>query len=327
MRRPLIRSYTDNPKAYEHYLKGRFYWLRRYHGGLRNALDYFDKALIEDAGYALAHAGRADAFVFIGFYFLQQPRAAFAQASRAVLRALAIDPDLPEAHTSLALIRLGDDWNWVEAAREFKRALELDPEQILARIYSSWLMVLSGDSEDAIVNARAAQRRDPMSPLVNSGAAYTLFLARRYDEAARECEKALEFDANFIIAIYIVGMCRAQQGRLSEAVELMERAVVLSDRAPFYLALLGNVYGRIGAPEKALELIGELDRRRAERYVAPHCWAYIYAGLNDIDRAIEWERKAFADGASPFTYFSPILENLHGDPRHQAELRRMGLRT
>ena len=122
-------------------------------------------------------------------------------------------------------------------------------------------------------------------------------------------------------------MCRAQQARLPEAAELLERAVVLSDRAPFYLALLGNVYGRSGASSRALELISELEHMRGERYVTPHCWAYVYAGMNDIDRAIEWEQKAFDDGASPFTYFSPILENLHGDPRHQAELRRMGLRT
>jgi hypothetical protein len=102
----LIRRYTDNPKAYELYLKGRFYWLRRYHGGLRLAVEHFGKALEEDAGYALAHAGLADAYVFMGFYLLQPPRTAFANALAAVQRAPAIDPDLPEAHTSRALIRL-----------------------------------------------------------------------------------------------------------------------------------------------------------------------------------------------------------------------------
>jgi TolB-like protein/Flp pilus assembly protein TadD len=325
--RPLLRRYTDNPKAYELYLKGRFYWLRRYHGGLLLAVEHFGKALEEDAGYALAHAGLADAYAFIGFYSLQPPRAAFARALEAVQRALAIDSDLPEAHTSLALIRLGHEWNWAEAEREFTCALELDAHQVLARIYLSWLMVLTGDAAAGVVHARTAQEIEPMSPLVNSGAAYTFFLARRYDEAIRECGKSLEVDPNFIIAIYIAGMCRAQQGRLPEAIELMERAAAMSHRAPFYLGLLGNFYGRIGATDKARGLLLELERLAAERYVAPHCFAYIHAGLHDLDRAIAWERKAFQDGASPFNYFSPVIDNLQSDPRHVAEVRRMGLRA
>jgi len=119
-RRPLIRRYTDNPRAYQLYLKGRFYWSRRYHGGLKTALEHFYKAIEEDAGYAPAHAGLADAYAFIGFYSLQTPRTAFAQAEAAVARALAIDPDLPEAHTSLALIRLGNSrarWSSIPARR------------------------------------------------------------------------------------------------------------------------------------------------------------------------------------------------------------------
>jgi len=183
-----------------------------------------------------------------------------------------------------------------------------------------------GDTAAGLVQARAAQEIEPMSPLVNAGAAYALFLARRYDEAAAECEKVLEVDPNFIIAIYVMGMCRAQQGRLPEAIELMERAATMSSRAPFYLGLLGNFYGRTGAADKVDALLRELDHLSSQRYVPPHCFAYIYAGLNDFDRAFEWQAKAGEQGASPFNYFSPIIENLHADPRHAAEMRRMGLR-
>src|SRR5205085_3332277 len=155
--------------------------------------------------------------------------------------------------------------------------------QVLARIYLSWLMVLTGDGAAGVVQAQAAQALDPMAPLVNTGAAYTLFLARRYEDAVRECEKSLEVDPNFIIGIYIKAMCRAQQARLPEAIELMERAVVMSQRAPFYLALLGNFYARIGSVEKARDLMLELERLASDRYVAPHCIAYIHAGLGDLD--------------------------------------------
>ena len=323
-RRPLIRRQTENPRAYELYLKGRFYYLRRYQGGLMSALSCFDKAIEEDAGYALPHAGRADALVFLGFYLLQQPRAAFVRAREAVQRALAIDPDLPEAHVSLALILLGDDWNWTEAKREFVRALELDPGHALARIYLAWLMVLLGDHAGAAVEGRKAQELEPMSSVIHTGAGYGLFLAKRYDDAVVQCQKALEIDPDSIIAIYVIGMCRAQQSRLPEAISLMEQAVSMSNRMPFYLALLGNFYGRAGDSARAHALLAELERVSKDRYVPPHSAAYIYAGLGDIDRAIEWERKAYDDGGGPFTYFSPVIENLHSDPRHIAELRRMG---
>ena len=325
-RQPLIRQHTQNPRAYQCYLKGRFYWTRRYHGGLKAALEQFQKAIEEDAGYAMAYAGLADAYSFMGIYSVQRPRTAFASASAAVERALAIDPDLAEAHTSLASIRLHNDWNWPEAEREFRRALELDPMQTMPRIYRSWLMVLQGDHGGAAIEARKAQEIEPLSPLVNAGAAHALFLARRYDQAVAECEKSLEVDPNFIFAIHVMGMCRAQQSRLIEAIEIGERTVSMSARAPFYLGVLGHYHARNGASDKVHDILEELAGLAGTRYVPPHCQVYIYAGANDLDRAFEWQAKAYDDGASPFYYFSPLIENLHADPRHRADLRRMGLR-
>jgi eukaryotic-like serine/threonine-protein kinase len=322
----LIRRHTQNPRAYQYYLKGRFYWTRRYHGGLNAALEQFQKAIEEDAGYAMAYAGLADVYAFMGVYAVKRPRIAFADASAAAERALAIDPDLPEAHTSLGFIKLQSDWNWTEAEREFRRALELDPTQTLPRIYYSWLMVLQGDSAAAVIEARRAQEIEPLSPLVNAGTAHTLFLARRYDYAVTECEKALEVDPNFIFPIHVIGMCRAQQGRLSEAIEIGERTVAMSGRAPFYLGVLGHYYARSGGDDKVRDILAELTGLAGTRYVPPHCMAYIYAGGNDLHQAFEWQAKAYDDGASPFYYFSPLIENLHADPRHTAELRRMGLR-
>jgi len=119
---------------------------------------------------------------------------------------------------------------------------------------------------------------------------------------------------------------RAMQSRLTAAIEIGERTVSMSGRAPFYLGVLGHYHARNGAIDKAHEILEELAGLAATRYVPPHCQAYIYAGASDLDRAFEWQAKAFDDGASPFYYFSPLIENLHGDPRHRAELRRMGLR-
>lgn len=322
----LTRRHTDNPRAYHLYLKGRFYWARRYQAGLASALEYFQKALEEDAGYGLAYAGVADAYTMIGFYSLQRPRDAFAKAIAAVERALAIDPDLAEAHTSLALVKLGGEWDFPAAERELRRAIELDPTLALPRIYLAWVRVLRGDPAGGLVEAVRAQEMEPLSPIVNASVGFTLYLSRRFDEAIVELEKSLEIDPNFLLAIHCTAMCRAQQSRIADAIALSERTVALSDRAPFYLGLLGHFSARAGQRERVDALLAELEAMSARKYVPPHCQAYIYAGLNDLDRAVEWEAKAYDDGASPFNYFSPVIDNLQRDPRHAIELRRMGLR-
>ena len=321
--RPLIRRYTDSPSAYHSYLRGRFHWSRRYHGGLKEAVRHFQNAIDEDAGYALAQVGVADAFSFLGFYSVERPKLAFERASQAVARALEIEPDLPEAHTSLALVKLGAQWDCTGAQAEFKRALELDPSQTLARIYYAWLLVLMGDPGTANMQARIALEIEPMSPLLRAGAAYMHFLSRRYDAAVAECQKALEVDSSFIIAIYVMGMSRMQQSRYAEALELMERSASMAGRAPFYLGLLGNFYARSGSPERARAILEELDASPAG-YVPPHAYAYVYAGLGDLDKAFAWQTKARADGASPFNYFSPVIESMQADPRHDEELAAMG---
>ena len=142
-----------------------------------------------------------------------------------------------------------------------------------------------------------------------------------------ECERSLEVDPQFIFAIHMLGMCRAMQSRLSEAIAIAERTVSMSDRAPFYLGVLGHYHARNGATAQAREILDELAGLAATRYVPPHCQVYIYAGMNDLDRAFEWQARALDDGAPPFYYLSPLIENLHADPRHRADLQRMGLRA
>jgi len=323
-RRPLIDRHTDNARAYEHYLKGRFYWTRRWHGGLVAALEHFKKALEEDAGYALALAGLADAYAFIGVYSVQRPRTALALALAAAERALALNPDLPEAHTSLGFIKLGNDWDLAGAAREFARALELDPQLALTRIYYSWLLVLQGDLASAMVQLRTALEAEPLSPLVMTGAGHTFYLARRFDESIAACESSLEIDPNFILSTHLIGMCRACQGRLSDAIDLGERAATMSGRAPFYVGVLGHYHARRGSMEQVQAILSELDELAPTRYVPPHCRTFIYAGLNDLDRALEWQAKAQEDGASPFYYTSPLIDNLAADPRHLEQMRAMG---
>ena len=323
LRRPLIDRHTQNARAYGYYLKGRFYWTRRYHGGLFTALEHFKKAIEEDAGYALAFAGLADAYAFIGVYSVQRPRLALAQAIAAAERALALNPNLPEAHTSVGFIKMGNDWDLGGAAQAFDRALELDPQLAVTRIYYSWLLVLQGDIASAMAQIRAAQEIEPLSPLVNAGAGHTLYLARRYDEAITACESSLEIDPNFILGPNVIGMCRALQGRTLKQPNSGSASCDVRPRA-----VLSRPAGSLScAPRRDRTGAGHPARARrvaAARCVPPHCRTFIYAGLNDFDQALAWQAKAQEDGASPFCCVSPLIDNLQADPRHLEQMRSMG---
>jgi TolB-like protein/Tfp pilus assembly protein PilF len=321
-------SRTENRSAYHHYLKGRFYWSKRYEGGLKAAMDEFQNAIREDPAYAAAYSGLADTLMFIGLYSLDRPRDMYARAETFIHKALSLDSRLPEAHTSLALIQLSAYWNWAASENEFLRAIELDPTHAPAHLYYSWLLTVAGRHWEAGVAAKRAQDIDPLSPLINSGVAWMYYNCREYDRAIEEANKCLEVDANFLVGLYVLGLAYAMKRQYADAAPLIERAVALSGRAPFYLGLLGLVYGEMGKRDKVDRIITELDELRAKgRYIPPHCYVYIYAGLRDFDRALEWQEIACEDGAPPFYFIAPATECLHRDARHIAQVARMSART
>jgi tetratricopeptide (TPR) repeat protein len=311
--------------AFHQCLKGRFFWSKRYQGGLQNARQCFEEAIRMDPELAIAHAGLADTYSFLGFYCLMRPRTAFELAERSAEIALQLDDRLADAHVARGLTRLGGSWQWESAAHSFERAIELDPAHGLARIYVSWVYVLLGRKEDARDEAERAEDLDPLSPTLNAGTAYTFFLSRAYERGIRECEKALEVDKDFLVALYVMALCKAQLGSGASAIADLERAVSLSGGMPFYLGLLGKLYADTGQTAKASEIVRRLDAMRDRVYVPPHCYVYIYAGFRDFDQAFAWQDKAFADGASPFNYFAPVLECLHADPRFKEDVRAWGV--
>jgi tetratricopeptide (TPR) repeat protein len=291
-------------------------------------MEEFQAAISEDPQYAPSYSGLADTLMFIGLYSLDRPRDMYARAETFIHKALSLDSMLAEAHVSLALIQLGAYWNSAAAENEFLRAIELDPTHAPAYLYYSWLLALAGRHWEAGVAAKRAQDIDPLSPLINSGVAWMYYNSREYDRAMEEAQKSLEVDPNFLVGLYVMGLAYTMKRQYYEAALLIERAVALSGRAPFYLGLLGLVYGEMGRPEKVDQIIAELDDQGAKgRYIPPHCYVYIYAGLRDFDRALEWQEKACDDGAPPFYFIAPATECLHGDPRHKAQMARMSARA
>jgi TolB-like protein/tRNA A-37 threonylcarbamoyl transferase component Bud32 len=321
-----VRRHTEDSEAYHAFKHGQHHWASCYAGGWQAAIERFQSAVERDPEFAAAHVALANAYNFLGLYSLMKPNLAFAVAAQAAGRALAIDDTIGAAHTQLGLAKFGGEWDWDAAEGEFRRALLLDPKDAMVHVYYSWLLMLLGRDDAALAQAAAGHTLAASSRLVRAGRAQTFYLARRYDEAMTLCDECLRFDAGFVFALHLRGLCALAQSRRRQAVADLEQAVTLTGRAPFYVGLLGLCYGRFGMNDEALGLVAELERRAPDTYVPSQCYVFIYAGLGERTKALEHQERAYVDGASPFNYLNPNVRDLYAlDPHHQKRLEQMRL--
>jgi TolB-like protein/tRNA A-37 threonylcarbamoyl transferase component Bud32/Flp pilus assembly protein TadD len=320
------KRYTHDPEAYHAFKRGQHHWKSCFSGGWRLAIEQFHLATQRDPHFALAHAALANAYNFLGFYCLMQPRLAFGVAKQAAERALAIDEAMATAHVELALTKFGGDWDWEGSEQEYRRALTLDPGNALGHVYYSWLLTLLGRTEAAFSEAQTGHQLAPSSRLVSAARAQTLYVAQLYNEAIEACSECLRFDPGYVFAIQVRGLCYLSQSRHEQARRDLEQSALLTDRAPFYLGLLGLCYGAAGERQLALDLIDELNQRASRTYVPPQSYVFVYAGIGEREKALAFQVKAYEDGASPFNYLtSPVRELYALDPHHKTRLEQMRL--
>jgi serine/threonine-protein kinase len=316
---------TVDPDAHHALKRALYYWRSCYAGGWRPALEHLQYAIDRDPGYAAAHLAIANAYNFLGFYSLIKPTLAFDVAARAAARAAAIDPSLASAYRELAVAKFGGEWDWDGAEDNFRRALALDAADPLAHVHYSWLLILLGRVDAALAEAHQGHALAPSSRLVTAARAQTLYIGGLFDQAIDVCNECLRLDQDYVFALHLRGLCYLALGR-DAAIADLERAATLASRAPFYIALLGRCYGQFGMRDEAVHLIRELQAMPPTAYVPPQCYVFIYAGLGEAQRALEYQEEAYEDGASPFNYFSPSLRNLYAlDPYHKERLRQMRL--
>lgn len=297
-----------------------------FRGGWRAAIEHFQYAIERDDRFALAHVALANAYNFLGFYCLMKPALAFGVAARAAEQALAIDNTLAPAHVEVALAKFGGDWDWDGSEEAFRRAIALDPTNPFARVHYSWLLMLLRREDAAFAEVQKGQALAPSSRLVAGACAQTLLLGGRYDEAIEVCSECLRFDPGYVFAVQVRGLCYLAKSVRQGAVADLEQAAALSHRTPYYLGLLGRCFGQFGMREQALALVAELQSQARDAYVPPQCYVYIYAGLGEWERALEYQEKAYEDGAPPFNYLTPSIRDLYAlDPYHQQRLKQMRL--
>jgi TolB-like protein/DNA-binding winged helix-turn-helix (wHTH) protein/tetratricopeptide (TPR) repeat protein len=316
-----------NPEAQIAYAKGRFFWNKRTDEGLRKAIEFFGQAIASDPGYALAYVGLADSWVPRAWYAYVSPKEAFPPAKQAVTRALELDPDLAEAHTTLAFINLYYDWDWAAAEREFLRAIELNSNYANAHHWYGEYLSLVSRHDAAIREAERARELDPISSIINTWVGARYFFARRNDTAIAQYRNVVEQDPGFVPARLALGSAYEQKKMFPEAIAELEKAVSLSGGSPVYVASLAHAYGLTGRKADTLRLIGELRKLSAQRYVAAFDVAIAWLGMGDTARALTSLEMAFNDRSPRLLFLNvePRFDPLRSEPRFQALIRKVGL--
>jgi TolB-like protein/DNA-binding winged helix-turn-helix (wHTH) protein/Tfp pilus assembly protein PilF len=316
-----------NPEAYESYLKGRYFWNKRTADSLKVALAYFDQAIEEDPKYAQAYSGLADTYALLGDwqYSVMVPKKALPKAKDAALKALELDSTLGEAHNSLAFLLDGFDWDLDSGGKEFRRAIELNPGYATAHHWYAWHLGLLGRYDEAIAEMKKAENLDPLSLIINADLAELLVLAHSYDESIRQSRKTIEMDPDFALAHNQLAQAYLQKHMYHEAAAELQKAVQLSGGSPTCIANLARAYVASGKRSEAVKLLNDLKNRSTPGFSHASEIAVIYVSLGDMDQAMNWLEKGYAERFNPGVLLRPGFDPLRSDARFQNLVHRIGL--
>jgi len=315
----------QNYAAYDLYLKGQYFFNKRTVESFEEAIGYFQQAIAKDPNYARAYSGLADSYVLIAGYSMRPPTEFMPKARAAALKALELDQNLPEAHTALALIVQNYDWDWQTAEREFRRAIELNPNYATAHQWYAEHLMWQGRFDEALQESERARQLDPLSLIIAADNGAILYYSRQYHRAIAKWRSVLEMDPNFPRA-GLIRFAYVEKGMFNEALVDVE-AHRPKENAPWYWSNLADIYGRSGQKVEAQRALDELLQLNRRKPIDPHAIAIAYAGLGDKDQALNWLEKAYERHSMELTSLkvNPEYDFLRSDPRFQDLLHRVGL--
>jgi serine/threonine-protein kinase len=324
---PSPRRYTESVKAYGLYLRGRYEWNKRSQEGVSDGIAFFEQAIAEDPLYALAYTGLADSYALHVDYRSVPVAEGFERAKTYARKALELDETLAEAHASLAWSLFIYDWDWEGAAREFRRAIELNPQYAEAHHWFAMLLASQGRTEEALIESLTALELDAASVSVRRGVAWSYYYARRYEEARYHTARAISMNPTAEESHRIDGLALAQLGRLGEAERVLRDAMLLPGAGTYAMSTLGYVLGRAGKRAEAEAVLRELEARARHDYVSPVAFAVLHIGLGDRARALEWAERAYGERRGWLAYLkvNSVFDPLREEPAFRALVRRMKL--
>jgi serine/threonine-protein kinase len=316
---PVVKRYTDNIEAHTLYMKGRYYWNKRYEGHLQTAVEYFQQAIEADPGHALAYCGLADVYWSLGAYVLRSPAELYPQCKAAAERALEIDPSLAEAHLALGHVKMMYEWDWEGAERELRQSIELDPRYSVSRLWLAVLLAVLRRQEEARAEVKLGVDLEPFSPYALGLGGVVMVISADFEEAIRLSKQALEIEEDAFLALWVLGCASFRAGRAEEGVEILSRAADLYGRHIFILFFLVYALAAAGRVEEARELIVEMEGRSASEFVSPGLLGLVYGAIGEEELAREPSEEFLRIRGHPLGYL------LVSGPAQPWVLRRMGL--
>jgi serine/threonine-protein kinase len=323
----LVKRHTNDPEAYSFYLKGRYFYNKRKEEDMKRSLEYFKRALEKDPKFALPYAGLADTYATFGFYHWLPYEKARSKAKEFAFKGLEVDDSVGETHAAYANYIWWFEWQWAEAEKEYKKAIELSPSDVEARHMYAHLLESSGRFDEAIAEMGKALSLEPLQINLNHCMGNILLFSGDYDGAIDLFQKTIEMDPGFPLQYFWLGRAYLQTGELQKAIEVFEKGTKFPTISTSVLGGLGFAYTIEGRKDDAQKTLDQLNDLSKERYVDPYFIAYIYMGLGDIDKTFEYLEKCFEVGDMYLSYLpiDPIFKELHDNPRFEALMKKMGL--
>jgi tetratricopeptide (TPR) repeat protein/TolB-like protein len=309
----------EKPGSRETYLKGRYFWNQRNEEGLRKAIQCFESAIREDPEFALPYSGLADSLTLLSFYEIVSPFEAMPSARRAALKAIELDPNLAEAHASLADVLLHFDRDWQAADHEYRRSIQCNPGYALGYHWYANLLAARGQHDAAHIAIMQALEIDPVSIITLVWAGVTSHLAHQFDEAIKHYQSALELDPQFIWAHMYMAQALEQKGNFKEALREFETTIQLAGGSNCVKAMKAHAHAVAGDKSSAREILHELDGARSSRSMPSYDIAATYAALNESNQAMVWLNRACDErNMKLFT----LTQDPRFDPlRHRSEFK------
>ena len=321
----LQRTRIVNTEAYQEYLKGRFFWLKRNKHDLQTAVEHFTKAINLDTTFAPPYSGLADACLMMANYGSMEPSEAYEKARKAAVKSLELDPDFAEAHASLGFLHLVADWRWGDAETRFKKAIELNPNYSNAYNWYAVFLAGVGRHAEALQLIRRSQELDPFSLIINDDVGWVLYLGGRYQEAIEQYHKTLTLDSSFVPAHEELGRVYVQKKMYVDALVELKKAMTLTKSS--FSTQLAYCYAVSGNKDEARSMLQKILTAAKKEYVSPYDVAVVFCGLGEKEVAFSWLRKAIMERSSGLLWFKsdPAVNSLRTDRRFVALLTQMGL--
>ncbi len=322
-----VSEHPVNPAAREAYLKGRYFWDKRTSESLEKAISYFDEAVEKDPSYAASFAGLADSYNLLSVWGTLDPREAFPMAKAAALKALQLDKNLAEAHTSLAFASYRFFWDWPGAEKEFREALRSNPNYATGHQWYGEFLADIGRFDQGIAELEYAKRLDPLSLIIRCDLAAAYVHARSYTQAIGELKTVLQLDPNYIPArLYLGSAYEATGDNISAEVEFKKLAV-LTGNDEFLQVLRAKGYARSGNKVEAREVIEGLLGHAKEGRFGSFQIASLYAGIGETEEALRWLQKGYDEHSWWLVTIKvdSAFDSLRSDPRFNDLERKVGL--